>query len=164
MILLSREKVWAGAESNRRHEDFQSSALPTELPAHVRTGWPRETRGVPARSGFVLNAPDRVKTTSGLSLALFNLLLGKVNDLGFEADVVEPVDLLHAGRAGHIDLGQVLANDVEADKIQPFAAQARPDEGADLAVTWSDRSLDAGAADMDVTPVFVGARHPQGAA
>ena len=24
---------WAGAELNRRHEDFQSSALPTELPA-----------------------------------------------------------------------------------------------------------------------------------
>ena len=25
-------KVWPGTESNRRHEDFQSSALPTELP------------------------------------------------------------------------------------------------------------------------------------
>jgi hypothetical protein len=25
---------WAGAELNCRHEDFQSSALPTELPAH----------------------------------------------------------------------------------------------------------------------------------
>jgi tetratricopeptide (TPR) repeat protein len=28
--------MWSGAESNRRHEDFQSSALPTELPDHVR--------------------------------------------------------------------------------------------------------------------------------
>src|SRR4051812_17966111 len=26
-------QVWLGAESNRRHEDFQSSALPTELPS-----------------------------------------------------------------------------------------------------------------------------------
>jgi hypothetical protein len=26
---------WLGTESNRRHEDFQSSALPTELPSHV---------------------------------------------------------------------------------------------------------------------------------
>jgi hypothetical protein len=25
--------MWLGAESNRRHEDFQSSALPTELPS-----------------------------------------------------------------------------------------------------------------------------------
>jgi hypothetical protein len=34
LIFLEIEK-WAGAESNRRHEDFQSSALPTELPAHT---------------------------------------------------------------------------------------------------------------------------------
>ena len=95
-------------------------------------------------------------------MALFNLLLGKVNDLGFEADVVEPVDLLHAGRAGHIDLGQILANDVEADKIQPFATQARPDEGTDIAVTRSDSSLDTGAADMDVAPVFVRRAEPAG--
>ena len=27
-------KRWPGTESNCRHEDFQSSALPTELPGH----------------------------------------------------------------------------------------------------------------------------------
>ena len=26
---------WLGTESNRRHEDFQSSALPTELPSLI---------------------------------------------------------------------------------------------------------------------------------
>jgi hypothetical protein len=26
---------WLGTESNRRHEDFQSSALPTELPSRT---------------------------------------------------------------------------------------------------------------------------------
>ena len=31
-----RKKRWAGAELNRRHEDFQSSALPTELPARIK--------------------------------------------------------------------------------------------------------------------------------
>ena len=28
-------KLWAGADSNRRHPDFQSGALPTELPAQL---------------------------------------------------------------------------------------------------------------------------------
>src|SRR4029077_7036210 len=31
----SENEVWLGAESNRRHEDFQSSALPTELPSLI---------------------------------------------------------------------------------------------------------------------------------
>jgi hypothetical protein len=31
-------EVWLGAESNRRHEDFQSSALPTELPSRFALG------------------------------------------------------------------------------------------------------------------------------
>ena len=32
---MVEDRRWAGAELNRRHEDFQSSALPTELPAHI---------------------------------------------------------------------------------------------------------------------------------
>jgi hypothetical protein len=28
-----KTRVWLGAESNRRHVDFQSTALPTELPS-----------------------------------------------------------------------------------------------------------------------------------
>jgi hypothetical protein len=40
LLMKARESFtgaekWLGAESNRRHEDFQSSALPTELPSRV---------------------------------------------------------------------------------------------------------------------------------
>ena len=31
----SKGKWWPGTESNCRHEDFQSSALPTELPGQM---------------------------------------------------------------------------------------------------------------------------------
>jgi hypothetical protein len=35
---LLMSQIWLGAESNRRHEDFQSSALPTELPSRMKRG------------------------------------------------------------------------------------------------------------------------------
>ena len=35
-VCISLREEWLGPESNRRHEDFQSSALPTELPSHDR--------------------------------------------------------------------------------------------------------------------------------
>jgi hypothetical protein len=31
---LWKKEWWPGTELNRRHKDFQSSALPTELPGH----------------------------------------------------------------------------------------------------------------------------------
>ena len=34
-LMTKKLKWWDGTESNRRHEDFQSSALPTELPSQV---------------------------------------------------------------------------------------------------------------------------------
>src|SRR5437763_9129107 len=39
LLFPSRLKEWCpGTELNRRHEDFQSSALPTELPGHPAGG------------------------------------------------------------------------------------------------------------------------------
>ena len=32
----SKEEWWLGTESNRRHADFQSAALPTELQRHIK--------------------------------------------------------------------------------------------------------------------------------
>ena len=37
---LATSKWWLGTESNRRHEDFQSSALPTELPSLIKMAVP----------------------------------------------------------------------------------------------------------------------------
>gem|GEM_PF-4168329 len=35
---MNRVSLWCGAESNRRHMDFQSIALPTELPHRKTSG------------------------------------------------------------------------------------------------------------------------------
>jgi hypothetical protein len=37
---INQKKWWLGPELNRRHKDFQSSALPTELPSQAgKTGF-----------------------------------------------------------------------------------------------------------------------------
>ena len=38
-------EIWLGGESNSRHEDFQSSALPTELPSRERRSEIESGRG-----------------------------------------------------------------------------------------------------------------------
>src|SRR3984893_16692336 len=45
---------WLGAESNRRHVDFQSTALPTELPSR----WLCRSSGQPRTSGPVTKAEN----------------------------------------------------------------------------------------------------------
>ena len=37
-VFLQQEKGWPELESNQRHKDFQSSALPTELSSHYEKG------------------------------------------------------------------------------------------------------------------------------
>ena len=49
---------WAGTGLNRRHQDFQSCALPTELPAHQTA---ENTKGIPevSTAGALLDGGDR---------------------------------------------------------------------------------------------------------
>src|SRR5689334_5376902 len=44
------EEWWPGSESNQRHADFQSAALPTELPGHGYKS--------PSNEGRVLDRPS----------------------------------------------------------------------------------------------------------
>ncbi len=37
---------WPGAGSNHRHTDFQSAALPTELPGHLKREYSKEPKRV----------------------------------------------------------------------------------------------------------------------
>src|SRR6478736_602953 len=66
---------------------------------------------------------------------------------------VEPAllrDLLEAGRARHVDLGEAVADDVEADEQQSALGELRPDRFGDLAVARRQRLGDALAADGEV--------------
>src|SRR5437660_3987275 len=68
--------------------------------------------------------------------------LDRVPDRRREIDAVEPGDLLDAGRRGHVDLGHVIADDVDADKYQPLLSEARPDRGADVALAGGQLGFD----------------------
>ena len=59
-------------------------------------------------------------------------------------------DLLEAGRAGDVDLGEAVADDVEADQQQAARRQRRPDRLGDLAVARRERLGHALAADGEV--------------
>ena len=74
-ILPTKTGLWLGAESNRRHVDFQSTALPTELPSRDRrrfcvavgfplsnnlvVGQPRRLSELPYKNFVTADAPDR---------------------------------------------------------------------------------------------------------
>src|SRR5471032_1727917 len=61
-------KWWPGAELNRRHADFQSAALPTELPGRAKPLiYQRSSAGDP-QSGRVLDraSPEAVKDAACL--------------------------------------------------------------------------------------------------
>src|SRR5690606_34288037 len=56
------KRWWLGTESNRRHEDFQSSALPTELPSRVVMPHPAAIRKPRAARRWMGHAPSGVRS------------------------------------------------------------------------------------------------------
>ena len=67
-------------------------------------------------------------------------------------------DLDEAGRARHVDLGQVVADDVEADDQQALGPQRRPERRGDLAVARRQRPRHAAAAGGEVAARLAGLR------
>src|SRR5205823_10277329 len=58
-LVRFKSKSWLGAESNRRHVDFQSTALPTELPSRKsrvslssNAGWSLKQKTLNAQPAF----------------------------------------------------------------------------------------------------------------
>src|ERR1700730_5458895 len=65
--------MWLGPESNRRHADFQSAALPTELPSREDAHLSRKPPTLNTTSGFKIFVAvrSRVATISNVGPAIF---------------------------------------------------------------------------------------------
>lgn len=50
-----KKLLWCGRESNPRHKDFQSFALPTELPHHLLRSANVKIKSIYANNCFILN-------------------------------------------------------------------------------------------------------------
>src|SRR4051812_18309246 len=85
--------------------------------------------------------------------------LDAVPDLRFQRHAVEAVDLLQAGRRGDVDLGQPIADHVDADEDQAAFRQLRTDRLADLEVALAERRLHRLAAYMHVGARLALGRH-----
>src|SRR5471030_2347262 len=67
--------------------------------------------------------------------------LDGVPDTRLEPCLIEAVDLLDPGRRGHVDLGEIVADDVDPDEQQALLAQRGADRGADLALARGQLAL-----------------------
>src|SRR5689334_15375027 len=108
--------------------------------------------------GYLFNSPPG---GDALRPRLHRLPLHECDHLRLEAHAVEAVDLLDAGRARDVDLGQVVADDVEADEVESGGAQARTYAVADAPLALGEHDLAGGAADVEVRAVLVVARDPR---
>src|SRR5262249_11532102 len=76
--------------------------------------------------------------------------LDAIPDLRLQRHTVEAVDLLQAGGRGDVDLGEPVADHVDADEYNAEPRQLRADRVADLAVALGEFGLHRLAADMHV--------------
>jgi len=89
------------------------------------------------------------------------LLLDEVDDVAFQANVIERVDLLNSCRAGHVDFGEITANHIQADEVQPVGPEQRRQRHANFPIAFGYLRLHALAADMNIAAGFRFERNPQ---
>src|SRR5262244_3367503 len=88
---LARETWWAGTGLNPRHQDFQSCALPTELPAHhERLTIPERSEGVQNVARAERGAPSVERHPPRRSALARLVELGA--GVGLEDDLIVVVD------------------------------------------------------------------------
>src|SRR5579872_5031730 len=92
---------------------------------------------------------------TSLALQLRDPRLDEIDHLRLEVHAIEAIDLLHSRRTRHVHLGEVIADDVEADEVEPVVLQPRPQHAADLSIARCDRRLDGIAADVDVPAMLI---------
>src|SRR5690606_18586707 len=81
--------------------------------------------------------------------------LDRVEQLAGDVEPELRIQLAYAGGAGHIDLGEEVADHVQADKAHAPTAHLRPDLGGDPAVTLADRAALAAATGGQVAAELV---------
>jgi len=85
--------------------------------------------------GGIADAYFELTTYSRIAQGPVDHLLFKEFGVGDKyVDAVEALELLDAGRRGHVDLGQPVADHVDADEDLAVVAQRRADGGTDFAV------------------------------
>src|SRR4029079_7492038 len=83
----------------------------------------------------------------------------RVPDEGGDIGPAAALDLADAGRRRDVDLGEIVADDVDADKDEAARLQRRPDALADLAIAFGHLAGFGPAADMHVGAGLAFRRH-----
>src|SRR5579875_2567228 len=87
--------------------------------------------------------------------------LDEIDHARLKIYVVQPIDLLHAGRTGDVHLRQVIADHIEADEVEPVALEPRLQNPTDFAIARGELRLYAEPAHVDVAAILARQRHAQ---
>src|SRR5690554_4541954 len=94
-------------------------------------------------------------------MSLFELLFDAVHQFSTDIGAVGRVNFANAGRAGDVDLGQVITDHVQTDKQQPAAAQLRTYLGRNPAIALTQRACLTAPTGGEIAAGFTGLRNPR---